>query len=155
MKCYLLPFLFFTLVITSGCISQFQRPLPTIKLNYKEIITEKTLSPSGNIITEKSYSKEDLSSSTPTIPPPPTLWQKIKSFIWTYSLIFGIILFLCPSVGVIILKIILNRTRSAFTQVVGGVQDFMDKDNVGNDDLKNALSKKMDRASKEIVKRLK
>jgi len=165
MKCsqFLLVFMLFLL---SGCSITSPKPSPQTKTNLKETYQEKTVTtpsvPSSNtstIVTERSYSKEDLSQTTPIFAPqpePPTFFQRVRNFVIKYSLILGIICFLFPSVAVMILTFILKRTRTAMGQVISGVQDFLDKDDVPiNRELKTSLSKKMDVYAKKLVKKLK
>jgi hypothetical protein len=167
--------------LLSGCSMLSPKPSPQTKNNLKETYKEKTtffpqpqlphreiVIPSSNVvlppleggitIVERSYTKEDLSQSSPIFapaPPEPTFWQKIKSFVLKYSIILGIICFLFPSVGMFIVTFIYKRTRNALSQVVEGIDNFKEEGPEGNKELLNNLSKAMDKSAKKLVKRLK
>ncbi|MEB3147474.1 MAG: hypothetical protein VKL60_00425 [Sphaerospermopsis sp.] len=107
-------------------------------------------------IREITHTVNDQSQTNPIFapqPPEPSFFQKIKNFIIKYSIILGIICFLFPSVGVFIVGFLWRRTRTAMSQLVGGIQEHLDS----TDDkvLKNTLSKKMDGFAKKLVKKLK
>jgi hypothetical protein len=165
MKCYSLFFIFFISLIISGCTILSPKPFPSIKTNIKETYSEKTVStpsvPSSNtitIVTEKSYTKEDLSQSSPIFvpqPEPPTFFQRVRNFIIKYSLILGVICFLFPSVGLFIVTFIYKRTRNALSHIVEGIENFKEEGPEGNKELLNNLSKSMDKYSKKLVKRIK
>jgi len=143
------------LVFVFGCVSNPPKPVTKIIKNIKESSLEE-YTPSGNLIRSEKH-LEDNSQEIPTYyaPPEPTFLEKVRNFFIKYMVVFLIILFLCPTAGMIIFKFALNRSRTVLTQVVKGVKDFTDKDDVGNKELLNELSRTMDKKSKDVVKRLK
>jgi hypothetical protein len=129
---------------------------PSGNILHKEMIKETSMA-SGNII-NKETTINDQSQTTPIfapLPPEPTLWQKIKSFVLKYSIILGIICFLFPSVGLFIVTFIYKRTRSAMSQIVEGIENFKEEEPHNKKDLLNNLSKAMDKSAKKLVKKLK
>ena len=142
-----------------GCSINQQPSFNTKNDTHKRVvITEEILEqPSGNIIRKKTTEtvETDKSSSLPVYQevPEPTFFQKVRTFVLKYSLILGIIAFLCPSLAVLILRILYNRSRYALKQVVRGVEEF--KNDKENNHIHHHLSKSLDEGSKSIIKKLK